>query len=96
MPTDISYTLDNRTRGSYMADEACWIAFRANAYVLPEDMSFLDSNWHSDQLGNSTTYQNVEVKYNLGSLSSPILSNSLLRSRANWRLFKRPVPEINL
>jgi len=66
MPTEITYKLDNKTHGSSYKDVACWTAFRAGAYVLPDDMYDLDDDWNSDELGNSTTYKNVEIMYSLG------------------------------
>jgi hypothetical protein len=68
MPSTITYKVQNISTiaGSYYTedtDSGCWTALRANAYVLPEDMGELNSDFHSNQLGNSTTYQNVEVQY---------------------------------
>ncbi|KAH7399834.1 hypothetical protein BKA64DRAFT_707518 [Cadophora sp. MPI-SDFR-AT-0126] len=44
-------------------DSGCWTAFRSNAYVLPERLSSLSSAFKTNELGNSTTYRSVEVKF---------------------------------
>jgi hypothetical protein len=49
--------------GSNQDDSACWTAFRANAYVLPQDINLLDASYNTNVLGNSTTFSNVEVQY---------------------------------
>jgi len=67
MPSTITYKVQPRNFStSYYsgeADSGCWTALRANAYVLPENMDGLNSDFNSNALGNSTTYRNVLVEY---------------------------------
>jgi hypothetical protein len=73
MPTDIIYTpmeseVEQYSYNNYYSsgsghDVACWTAFRANSYELPSSLEYLSSQYNYDRLGNSTTYQSVEVKY---------------------------------
>jgi hypothetical protein len=69
MPTNITYTpTANEVSYTYSGginsdDSACWTAFRANAYVLPQDINQLDPSYNTNILGNSTTYASVEVQY---------------------------------
>jgi hypothetical protein len=71
MPTNITYTpMAKEASYSYSGyygvnsdDSACWTAFRANAYVLPQDINLLDQSYNTNILGNSTTYASVEVQY---------------------------------
>lgn len=44
-------------------DSACWTAFRANQYVLPVDFSYFAEIYETNILGNSTTFESVEVRY---------------------------------
>lgn len=44
-------------------DVACWTAFRANSYQLPAHLSELSNQFNYDKLGNSTTYNSVQVQY---------------------------------
>ncbi|TVY83717.1 hypothetical protein LSUE1_G002566 [Lachnellula suecica] len=68
MPTVITYTLHNDSLSlsaltGDSQDSACWTALRANQYVLPVKVSELSEDYNSDTLGNSTTFNNVEVLY---------------------------------
>ncbi|TVY43133.1 hypothetical protein LSUB1_G001320 [Lachnellula subtilissima] len=65
MPSDITYTFNNDTTSfPYSSpDTGCWTALRANAYVLPKKTTLLNRDYNADELGNSTTYRSVNVKY---------------------------------
>lgn len=71
MPTTIKYTKTDSSdshsgpgSGSQDAnDAACWTAFRANSYVLPQRIGSLSIAYNTNKLGNSTTYRSVEVFY---------------------------------
>ena len=68
MPSTITYKADNISTSGYnenSEDSGCWTALRANAYVLPDNIGQLNSGFNGDTLGNSTTYRNVEVAYDL-------------------------------
>ncbi|TEY44889.1 hypothetical protein BOTCAL_0342g00130 [Botryotinia calthae] len=77
MPTNVTY-LYNQTfslnsyqsyyydDSYYMAsyDSACWTAFRAGLYVLPNNMSQLSDQYKTATLGQSTSFETVLVTYN--------------------------------
>lgn len=77
MPTNVTY-LYNETfslnsyqsyyyeNSYYMAsyDSACWTAFRAGLYVLPNNMSQLSDQYNTATLGQSTSFETVLVTYN--------------------------------
>ncbi|KAM0306157.1 hypothetical protein ACHAO8_010802 [Botrytis cinerea] len=77
MPTNVTY-LYNETfslnsyqsyyyeNSYYMAsyDSACWTAFRAGLYVLPNNMSQLSNQYNTATLGQSTSFETVLVTYN--------------------------------
>lgn len=70
MPSTVSYTLDNSTKGNNdweaRQDPACWTAFRTGAYVLPQNIGQLDNTYYPvDNLGKDTTYRHAEVVYTL-------------------------------
>jgi hypothetical protein len=77
-PTDITYTkltaAYNITASTYAnpytdprytesTDSACWAAFRANNYVLPNFSGGLANAYHANSLGNTTTFGSVDVQY---------------------------------
>jgi hypothetical protein len=75
MPTNITYVpMDSPVSQVYYSyydysqstsqdDVACWTAFRANSYQLPQKLSELSNQFNYEKLGNSTTYKSVEVQY---------------------------------
>jgi len=69
-PTQITYTpvdaqYNSSTSGRLLnpLDSACWTAFRAHQYILPQDVTNLASEYHYSDLGNATTFLAVEVRY---------------------------------
>ncbi|TVY37706.1 hypothetical protein LOCC1_G007239 [Lachnellula occidentalis] len=63
MPSEITYTLDHQISSYSYPDAGCWTALRAKTYVLPKDMRYVNKDYNSDELGNSTTYRSVDVRY---------------------------------
>jgi len=67
-PTQITYTpvdaqYNSSTSGRLLnpLDSACWTAFRAHQYILPQDVTNLASEYHYSDLGNATTFLAVEL-----------------------------------
>jgi hypothetical protein len=59
-------------------DSACWAAFRAGSYALPQNLEMLDVRYNVYQLGNSTTYKLVNVQYTPA--CTPYLNNTDIKT----------------